>query len=82
MPEVQREISIDAIKPRPNQRPIDEDVLTGLEQSIRTVGVLNPIIVRELGDDTYEMVEGERRLRAAKSAELTKIPAIVRVPEL
>jgi ParB family chromosome partitioning protein len=57
----------------------DEDALAELVHSIREFGVLQPIVVRAIaGSDTYELIMGERRLRASKEAGLTSIPAIVR----
>jgi ParB family transcriptional regulator, chromosome partitioning protein len=77
---VYREVPTGSIQPNPKQprQVFDEEALTELEHSIREFGLLQPIVVRELGDDRYELVMGERRLRAAQRAELTKIPAIVR----
>jgi ParB family chromosome partitioning protein len=77
---VYREVPIDAIKANPKQprQVFDEDALAELEHSIREFGLMQPIVVRELGADSYELVMGERRLRAAQRAELGKIPAIVR----
>jgi ParB family chromosome partitioning protein len=77
---VYREVPIDQIKANPKQprQVFDEDALAELEHSIREFGLMQPIVVRELGTDSYELVMGERRLRAAQRAELTKIPAIVR----
>ena len=59
----------------------DEEALVSLSASIRSVGVLQPILVRELGEDSYELIAGERRWRAAKRAGLQTIPAIVRTAE-
>jgi ParB family transcriptional regulator, chromosome partitioning protein len=77
---VYREISTDAIRSNPKQprQVFDEDALSELEHSIREFGLMQPIVVRELPGDTYELVMGERRLRAAQQAEMAKIPAIVR----
>ena len=77
---VYREVPTESIKPNPKQprQVFDEDALIELEHSIREFGLLQPIVVRELGPDSYELVMGERRLRAAQRAELTLIPAIVR----
>ncbi len=77
---VYREIPTDAVKANPKQprQVFDEDALAELEHSIREFGLMQPIVVRELGADSYELVMGERRLRAAQQAELGKIPAIVR----
>ena len=75
-----REIPTEAIQANPKQprQVFDEDALSELEHSIREFGLMQPIVVRELGGDTYELVMGERRLRAAQRAEMAKIPAIVR----
>lgn len=77
---VYREIPTEAIQPNPKQprQVFDEEALTELEHSIREFGLLQPIVVRELSADSYELVMGERRLRAAQRAELSMIPAIVR----
>lgn len=77
---VYREIPTDAVKANPKQprQVFDEDALAELEHSIREFGLMQPIVVRELSADTYELVMGERRLRAAQRAEMAKIPAIVR----
>src|SRR5690349_14539733 len=77
---VYREVPVDQIKANPKQprQVFDEDALAELEHSIREFGLMQPIVVRELGASEYELVMGERRLRAAQRAELTKIPAIVR----
>jgi len=77
---VYQEIPLDAIKANPKQprQVFDEDALAELEHSIREFGLMQPIVVRELGANEYELVMGERRLRAAQRAELGKIPAIVR----
>lgn len=74
-----REISIDSITPNPYQaRTVwDEQELKELSDSIKANGVLQPIIVRPLGPG-YELIAGERRFRAARSASLTTIPALVR----
>ena len=77
---VYREIPVSSIKPNPKQprQVFDEDALAELEHSIREFGLMQPIVVRELGADEYELVMGERRLRASQQAELEAIPAIVR----
>lgn len=56
----------------------DEEALTSLTASIRELGVLQPVLVRDAGDGTYELIAGERRWRAAKRAGLTTIPVVVR----
>ncbi len=73
------EIPVSAIVPNPRQPRLEfpEETLAALARSIREVGVLQPIIVR-VRDGGYEMVAGERRLRAARLAGLATIPAIVR----
>jgi ParB family chromosome partitioning protein len=77
---VYREIPTSAIKPNPKQprQAFDEEALAELEHSIREFGLMQPIVVRDLGGGSYELVMGERRLRASQQAELEKIPAIVR----
>jgi ParB family chromosome partitioning protein len=77
---VYREVPTDQIKANPKQprQVFDEDALAELEHSIREFGLMQPIVVRELGENSYELVMGERRLRAAQRVELAKIPAIVR----
>ena len=74
------ELRLDAIVPNAHQpRTIfDEDYLRELSESIREVGVLQPIVVRRLTPGQYELVMGERRWRASKLAGLESIPAIVK----
>lgn len=73
------ELAIADIHPNAKQprQVFDEDALAELAHSIREFGVLQPIVVRE-DDEGYELVMGERRLRAATAAGLDKIPAIIR----
>jgi ParB family chromosome partitioning protein len=75
-----QELPITAVTPNPRQprQVFDEDALDELVDSIREVGLLQPVIVREAGSGQYELVMGERRWRAAQRAGLTDIPAIVR----
>jgi ParB family chromosome partitioning protein len=75
-----RELSIQLIRPNPAQprREFDDDALEALSRSIAARGVLQPIVVRPLPGGTYELVAGERRLRAAGRAGLETIPAVVR----
>jgi ParB family transcriptional regulator, chromosome partitioning protein len=75
-----RDIPLELIRPNPSQprRHFDEPALLALADSIRARGVLQPVVVRPLPGGRYELVAGERRLRAAGIAELAKIPAIVR----
>jgi ParB family chromosome partitioning protein len=75
-----RELALDAVVPNPRQPRgvFDDDELAGLAASIRDVGVLQPILVRSLGDERFELVAGERRWRAAALAGRTHVPAVVR----
>jgi ParB family chromosome partitioning protein len=75
-----REIPVDLVRPNPRQprRSFDEAALAELADSIRTRGVLQPIVVRALPGGHYELVAGERRLRAARIAGLESVPAMVR----
>jgi ParB family chromosome partitioning protein len=77
---VYREIELSAIQPNAKQprTQFDEEALAELEHSIREFGLLQPIVVREVGAGSYELVMGERRWRAAQRAGLTRLPAIVR----
>jgi ParB family chromosome partitioning protein len=73
------EIDIDLLSPNPRQPrgQFDEQTLDELAQSIRSNGVLQPILVRQAGG-RYEIVAGERRWRAAQRAGLLKVPVVVR----
>lgn len=77
-----RDIAVDLIHPNPNQPRVhfDEGALAELSASIAAIGVLQPILVRPSGEK-FELIAGERRWRAARSAGLTVIPAIVRVTD-
>jgi ParB family transcriptional regulator, chromosome partitioning protein len=74
------ELAITAIIPNRRQprRSFDEDALDELAESIRQVGLLQPVVVRAAGPGRYELVMGERRWRAAQRAGLTEIGAIVK----
>ncbi|MEU5944251.1 ParB/RepB/Spo0J family partition protein [Micromonospora sp. NPDC047465] len=74
------EIPVDAIVPNPKQprHIFDEEALEELKTSIQEVGFLQPIVVRQLDDEKYELVMGERRWRAAQAVGRESIPAIVR----
>ncbi|MQX52195.1 ParB/RepB/Spo0J family partition protein [Alcanivorax sediminis] len=64
------------------RRDMSPDALEELAESIRAQGVMQPIVVRPLGEKRYEIIAGERRWRAAKMAELDTIPAVIReVPD-
>ena len=67
--------------PRQPRTVFDGEALDELVDSIREVGLLQPVVVRPLGDDTYELVMGERRWRASQLAGTATIPAIVRPTE-
>ena len=75
---VQR-INLKDIYPNPNQprRVFDEYELVGLAQSIKENGVIQPITVRQIMTGKYELIAGERRVRASRLAGLSDIPAIV-----
>ncbi len=77
-----REIPVAQIRPNPYQprQQFSEESLAELAASIRELGVIQPIVVRQEGDGDYVLVAGERRLRAARMAGLSTIPAIVRSP--
>ncbi|MCF0261427.1 MAG: ParB/RepB/Spo0J family partition protein [Sphaerochaetaceae bacterium] len=74
------DLDITAVKPNPNQprKTFDPTALSELRDSIISQGVLQPILVEEIADNTYVIIAGERRYRAAKLAGLKTIPAIVR----
>ena len=75
-----REIDVSAIAPNPQQprRHFAEEAIAELAESIERRGVLQPILVRDVGGGKYELVAGERRWRAAQRARLHRIPALVR----
>lgn len=70
-----------ARNPRQPREVFDEEEIDQLATSLLDVGVLQPLVVRPLGEDRYELVAGERRLRAAIVAGLPTVPAIVRATE-
>lgn len=74
------ELPLDQIRPNPHQprEVFDEDEMAELVTSVREIGVLQPVVVRPSGPDSYELVMGERRWRASRDAGLTTVPAIVR----
>ena len=75
------EIDIDLIETNPFQprTEFDETALRELAQSIKEQGVIQPVTVRKLGYNKYQLISGERRLRASKMAGLAKIPVFIRV---
>jgi len=74
------EVEIGKIRANPFQprTGFDEEALNELAASIRELGIIQPISVRDMGDGTYQLISGERRLRAAGIAGLEKVPAYVR----
>lgn len=74
------ELPVDAITPNPKQprTVFDEEAMAELVHSIGEIGLLQPVVVREVGGGRYELIMGERRWRATQAAGLTEIPAIVR----
>jgi ParB family chromosome partitioning protein len=74
------EVAIAAIKANPNQprREFDETALGELADSIREIGIIQPITVRDMGDGTFVIIAGERRWRASQMAGLATIPAYIR----
>jgi len=74
------EIEISLIQANPNQprREFDEEALQELSDSIKEIGIIQPITLRELEDGHYEIIAGERRWRASQRAGLTSIPAYIR----
>ena len=80
---VYAELPIDAIQPNPRQprQVFDEEALEELTFSISEIGLLQPVVVRSRVAGGYELVAGERRLRASKMAGLTQIPALVRTTD-
>ena len=76
----QNEVPISQIFPNPRQprTVFDETALNELIASIKSIGILQPPVVRKVGEGRYELIMGERRFRAAKAAGLTSIPVIIR----
>lgn len=74
------ELPLDAVTPNPRQprEVFDDEAMAELVTSIREVGLLQPVVVRETEPGRYQLVMGERRWRASRQAGLTVIPAIVR----
>ena len=77
------EIAISTIQTNPFQprNTFDEEALEELASSISKLGIIQPITVRKLGFEKYQLISGERRLRAAKIAGLSKIPAYIRIAD-
>ena len=77
------EIALTMISPNPNQprTDFDESALQELAASIREIGLVTPITLRQMGENDYQIIAGERRWRAATLAGLTTIPAYIRTAE-
>jgi ParB family transcriptional regulator, chromosome partitioning protein len=75
-----RPVPVDLVDPNPSQprSAFEEEGLLALAESMRANGVLQPVLVRPVQGGRYELIAGERRLRAAKLAELAEVPAVVR----
>jgi ParB family chromosome partitioning protein len=78
-----RDIPTGLIRPNPSQprREFDDEALLALSESVKARGILQPVVVRPLAGGNYELIAGERRLRAAVIAGLKEVPAIVRVTD-
>ena len=76
----QDEVDINLVSPNPRQprKFFDEEALNELIASIKEIGILQPPVVRQTTNGRFELIMGERRLRAAKAAGFTKIPVIIR----
>lgn len=74
------EIPIDQISPNPNQprRDFDEEALQELAHSIKEIGIIQPITLRQVAEQQFQIIAGERRWRASQIAGLTSIPAYIR----
>src|SRR5215218_8244371 len=74
------ELPVDAIHPNPRQprRRFDSEAGAGLADSVRSQGVVQPVLVRPRAAGGYELIAGERRWRAAKDAGMSVVPAVVR----
>jgi ParB family chromosome partitioning protein len=74
------EIELSKITPNPDQprSAFNEEELEGLAMSIKAVGVVQPITLREIGSESYQIISGERRFRAALNVGLTTIPAYIK----
>lgn len=75
-----RDVPTGSIEPNPNQPRVhfDEESLKDLANSIKEIGILQPLLVREVGPGKYQLIAGERRWRAAQKAKLAEVPVVVR----
>jgi ParB family chromosome partitioning protein len=81
--EANKDIAIDSVDANPFQprTTFDEQSLEELASSIKKLGVIQPLTVRETGNGRYQLIAGERRLRAARLAGLTHVPAYIRTAD-
>ncbi len=77
------DIPVKDLVPNPNQPRVhfDEESLSDLSASIREIGVLQPLLVRQMPDGSYQLIAGERRWRAAQRAGLMTVPAVVKTTD-
>ena len=77
------EVALSQIEANPNQprREFDEKALEELAESIRNFGIIQPITLRQISDDRYQIIAGERRWRATQMAGLQRIPAYIRTAD-
>lgn len=77
------EVELHKIAPNPDQprRSFDEEALQELAASIKSIGLVQPITLREIDEDSYEIIAGERRYRASLMAGLTSIPAYIKTAD-
>lgn len=77
-----RELPIGQVKPNPSQprRRFDPEALAALTESVKTSGIIQPLLVRPIPGGGYELIAGERRLRAAREAGLERVPVLIRDP--
>lgn len=74
------DIPVEQITPNPDQprTTFDEEALNELATSIREIGIIQPLTLRKISEDNYQIISGERRYRAAKQAGLASVPAYIR----
>lgn len=77
------ELAVESIEPNPFQprKEFDEEALAELTKSVLEHGVIQPVTVRKMGYDSYQIISGERRHRAAKDAGLERVPAYIKVAD-
>lgn len=77
------EVELSKISPNPDQprRQFDDEAMEELAASIARIGIIQPITLRQIADDNYQIIAGERRFRAAKIAKLSSIPAYIKKVE-